>query len=248
MNQWNTELYETKHDFVWEYGADLIDLLAPQTSERILDLGCGTGQLTERLAATSAEVVGLDSSPEAIDKARINYPQIEFRVSDGANFRCDRAFDAVFSNAALHWMQPPEAVVKCIWEALTTGGRFVAEFGAKGNIQNIVTAFNTALLEKQESVYNPWYFPSIGEYGRLLEQQGFKVVYAAVFTRPTELKGRTGLSNWLNMFAAERLSTIELSKRETIIAKTESLLRSTLYREGNWYADYQRIRIMAIKP
>ncbi len=103
MNQWNTELYETKHGFVWEYGADLIDLLAPQTSERILDLGCGTGQLTERLAATSAEVVGMDSSPEAIDKARINYPQIEFRVSDGANFRCDRAFDAVFSNAALHY-------------------------------------------------------------------------------------------------------------------------------------------------
>lgn len=124
MNQWNVGLYEQKHGYVWKYGTDILKTLSPQAKERILDLGCGTGQLTAEIAQSGAEVIGLDSSKAAIAQAQINYPQIEFQVANGADFQFERPFDGVFSNAALHWIQPPEAAASCIWQALKSGGRF----------------------------------------------------------------------------------------------------------------------------
>jgi trans-aconitate methyltransferase len=242
MNQWNVDLYQNKHSYVWEYGAKILEILAPQPGERILDLGCGTGQLTAQIATTGASVVGLDSAKTAIAQARNNYPTIEFQLADGIDFSCDVPFDAVFSNAALHWIKPPEAVINCIWEVLKPGGRLVAEFGGKGNIRQITKALNLALSEPD---YNPWYFPSIAEYSTLLEARGFAVTHARLFARPTQLEGEAGLANWLEMFSGDRLAC-QTSKTE-IIKQIESQLRSQLYRDGHWFADYKRIQIVAIK-
>lgn len=242
MNKWNTKLYEEKHGYVWQYGQQVLELLAPQPKERILDVGCGTGQLTAEIAATGAEVVGIDSSEQAVAKARANFPQIEFVVADGTNFHFDKPFDAVFSNAALHWIQPPAAAVKCIWQSLKPQGRFVAEFGGKGNVEAIINALNSVL----ETPYNPWYFPSIAEYSTLLERQGFEVIYASLRDRPTKLEGERGLANWLEMFAGSHIANYPSTKDE-IITRTEAKLRSLLYRDGNWIADYRRICLVAIK-
>ena len=244
MSKWNVELYEDKHSYVWQYGAKLIEILAPKAGESILDLGCGTGQLTAQIAATGAKVVGIDAAQSAIAQCRQNYPQLEFMVADGADFTVETKFDAVFSNAALHWIKPPVAAVKCIYNALKPGGRLVAEFGGKGNIEQIVTAVNRAF---EQSDYNPWYFPSIGEYSNLLEQQGFRVDSVILFPRPTKLDGENGLANWLEMFAKDRFEEVSPRHKATIINRVEAKLRPSLYRDGHWWADYYRIRITAIK-
>lgn len=246
MNQWNVGLYEQKHSYVWEYGAQILEMLSPQATERILDLGCGTGQLTAEIARSGAEVVGLDRAESAIAKAQANYPELEFRVGNGADFSFQQPFDAVFSNAALHWIHPREAAVKCIWQALKSGGRFVAEFGGQGNVGQIVEALNNVLVKQGCDRYNPWYFPSIGEYSTLLEQQGFTVINMSLLDRPTKLEGETGLANWLAMFAGDYLSAMDNSSQQEIINQVESQLRPSLYRQGDWIADYKRIRVMAI--
>ena len=242
MGQWNVDLYEDEHSYVWEYGADLLEMLAPKSEERILDVGCGTGQLTAQIAKTGAKVVGLDSAESAIAQCCQNYPQIEFIVADGADFSLAKSFDAVFSNAALHWIHPPEKAAQSIYQALKPGGRFIAEFGGKGNIRQIIEAINIALNEPD---YNPWYFPSIGEYTSLLEKQGFEVNYALLFSRPTKLTGEKGLANWVEMFAGDRLNYLSSANKVAAIEQVESQLRSSSYKDGDWWADYYRIRVMA---
>jgi SAM-dependent methyltransferase len=140
LNAWNAEQYEGGHSYVWQFGGRLVELLAPRAGQRILDLGCGTGQLTAEIAAAGAEVVGLDSSPEMLGQARQNYPHLKFVLADATSFRLDQDFDAVFSNAALHWVKNAEAAVRSIASALRPGGRFVAEFGGAGNIVQILAA------------------------------------------------------------------------------------------------------------
>ena len=128
-NNWNSSLYQEKHAFVWHYGENLLQILNPQPTERILDLGCGTGQLTEKIAEADAEVIGIDSAPEMIEKAQQNYPNIKFQVVDARNFELSQPVDAVFSNATLHWIPEADAVISSISKSLKMGGRFIAEFG-----------------------------------------------------------------------------------------------------------------------
>ncbi len=250
-NIWNSDLYEAKHAFVWQYGEDLISLLNPQPGEKILDLGCGTGQLTAQISQTGAEVMGIDHSSTMISTAKANYPQIEFVVADGKNFQLGQLFDAVFSNAALHWILEAKSVINCIWRSLKPGGRFVAEFGGKGNIQAIATALFQVLETKNHldlTEINPWYFPSIGEYTTLLEQQGFDVKYAVLFERPTPLAdGDLGLANWLEMFTNSLLSRLDQTEKAEVIKAVEQQLRPILYDHGKWSADYRRIRVIAWK-
>ena len=260
-NNWNTVLYEDQHDFVWQYGSDVVQLLNPQSGEYILDLGCGTGQLTASIADICTQVVGMDSSAQMISKAKQNYPHIkniEFKVADGRDFQVEQPMDAVFSNASLHWITQAEAVVKSVYQALKSNGRFVAEFGGKGNIESIVSSLRIALVEMGLDINlsrdfvngnsHGWYFPSISEYTTLLEKNGFEVTYAELRDRFTPLNdGDNGLRNWIKMFGGRFLERLTKDEQDRVISNVEDRLHPKLYKNGVWNADYRRIRFVAIK-
>jgi trans-aconitate methyltransferase len=248
LQTWNTALYDNQHAFVWKYGAALIELLAPQPEERILDLGCGTGHLTAQIAAAGAQVLGIDASPEMVAEARRNHPPLRFETADARSFEFGSDFDAVFSNAVLHWVQPPEQAVRKIAAALRPGGRFVAEFGGKGNTQTIIGALLAEGARRGiAELVNPWYFPGIPVYAALLESHGFEVTFATLFDRWTVLEGETGLRNWYEMFAGRLLDRFPSAERESVLATLEQQLRPALYCDGQWRADYRRLRIVATK-
>jgi trans-aconitate methyltransferase len=247
--QWNAQLYDQKHAFVSEYGRELLALLDPQAGETILDLGCGTGRLTKAIADCGAQVVGIDNSPSMIAAARAEYPEIEFIEVDAKRFSFPYSFDAIFSNAALHWILDAESVVRCISSSLKTGGRLVAEFGGKGNIMSIAGALRATLGEHGRADESPWwYYPGIAEYATLLEQHRLEVTFAVLFDRLTKLEeGEAGMRNWIQMFKGELFRDLELDLKDRILNRVEDRLRSTLFRDGSWYADYRRLRIVAVK-
>ncbi len=249
-HDWNSLLYQEKHAFIWQYGENLLQLLNPQPKERILDLGCGTGQLTAKIAEVSGDIIGIDSAPEMIEQAQLNYPQLQFQVADAKNFQLSQPVDVVFSNAVLHWIPQADAVISRIRESLKNGGRFVAEFGGKGNIESIVKALYEALETigfENASNLNPWYFPSIGEYAAKLEKQGFEVTYSHLFSRPTLLQDKdAGLANWIKMFGGNFFKGLSEEEKIMVIQDVEKQLKPKLYQEGNWFADYRRIQVKAI--
>ena len=246
-NQWDARLYDAKHAFVWKQGTALLDLLALQTGERIPDLGCGTGHLTAQIAAAGAEVIGIDSAASMIDQARRSYAQLRFEIADARDFNLAVSFDAVFSNAVLHWIKEPAQVIAAVRRALKPGGRFVAEFGGRGNVQAIVAALDrTTQATGGGRFENPWYFPSIAEYAALLERGGLEVTYAVLFDSPTPLQGEAGMRHWIEMFANDLLTRVAGDKREVFLGKVEEELRPVLYRDGTWFADY-RLRVVACR-
>lgn len=245
MNVWNAERYEGRHSYVWQLGGSLLEVLAPQPGERILDLGCGTGRLTAEIAGSGARVLGLDSSPDMLGQARQNYPQLKFILADATNFRFDEPFDAVFSNAALHWVKNGEGAVESIAAALRPGGRFIAEFGGKGNIASILAALE-AVLGAAAGERCPWWFPGIGEYASLLERHGLEVREASLFQRPTPVEGEHGMEDWIEMFCGSYLRDLGADRAQEKIGELAAHLRPQLYREGVWMLDYRRLRVVAV--
>lgn len=247
-DNWNSSLYDQKHSFVYEYGKDLLALLNLQAEERILDVGCGTGHLTAQIAASGAKVIGLDSSAAMIETAQAAYPNLAFKQADATNFSFAEPFDAVFSNAALHWVLQAEDAVQCMSQALRSGGRFVMECGGKGNITNILTALNQAMMDLgQGEMEQIWVFHSISEYATLLEKHGLEVNQAFLFDRPTKLEGEDGMLNWLRMFGTVRTQKLSDEMREQAFALATEKLRDVQFIDGHWYADYRRLRIIARK-
>jgi trans-aconitate methyltransferase len=250
--RWDSKLYDESFGIITRLGTGVIELLAPRPGEQIIDLGCGTGALTAEIAATGAEVVGIDASEAMIARARELYPQLQFEVAKGEEFTVEAPVDAVFSNAALHWMSPPEEVAASVARALEPGGRFVAEMGGSGNISTIVAAVYQALAEEgipRERVRNPWYFPSIGEYASLLERAGFEVRFMQLFDRPTPLDDcPNGIADWLRMFGGDLLAPVPADRRTRVQERVNDLTRPRLQQEGRWIADYRRLRFMAVKP
>ena len=245
-DRWDSSLYDDRHSFVWQKAGDLIELLNPQPGQRILDLGCGTGHLTAQINARGADVVGLDASASMIAQARQNYPQLKFVLGDARSFRFDEQFDAVFSNAVLHWIPAAAEVVASVGRALKSGGRFVLEMGGKGNISRIVDALTSVLEASGYPAVNPWYYPSAGEYATLLEQHGFQVEALWMFDRWTKLEHpEKGLREWLEMFAGPWFEGIPAQAGREITAQIESRLRASLWREGAWWADYRRLRVIS---
>ncbi|MCY3717950.1 MAG: methyltransferase domain-containing protein [Anaerolineaceae bacterium] len=245
--RWDSALYEAHHGFVSRLGEGLIDLLAPQPGERVLDLGCGTGHLTQQIADSGACVTGLDSDAAMLRQARANYPQLRFIQADGQDFQVDAPFDAIFSNAALHWMPDANGAAACMARALRPGGRLVAEFGGAGNVRRLYEAFCAALGDVGQQVPGrfPWYFPAATAYSALLEAQGFQVLGAQHFPRPTPLDGEDGLRNWYAMFLGEALERLDAGGRERVLDACERQLRPTQWRDGHWVADYVRLRVVA---
>ena len=245
---WAPEAYRTKAGFVAKLGRDLIALLDPKPGERVLDLGSGTGELTAELSATGAKVLGVDAAPEMVEAARRALPELEFTVGDGQRLAFEAEFDAVFSNAALHWMPDADAVARGIARALKPNGRFVAEFGGAGCVATISVA---AAAELRARGHDPqallrWYFPGVVEYASVLDRAGFEPRLLHLFERPTPLEGENGLGDWLAIFMTGARKALG-PKWPDFVAKVADRCRPRLLRDGVWFVDYVRLRLSAIR-
>jgi SAM-dependent methyltransferase len=244
---WDPKNYARNARFVSDLAGPVVELLAPQTGERILDLGCGDGVLSAKLAALGCEVVGVDASEAQLQAARSL--GIDARVADGERLDFDTEFDAVFSNAALHWMRRPDAVIAGVWRALKPGGRFVAEMGGHGCVAKIKQALVDALSRRglDGEAASPWYFPTVEDYSARLRGGGFTVEYAALIPRPTPLPG--DVTGWLETFAQSFTAMLAPADRAAFIAEVRETLRPQLCdAQGQWTADYVRLRFCATKP
>jgi trans-aconitate methyltransferase len=242
---WNPAQYAEHARFVSDLGLPVIELLAPQPGESILDLGCGDGALTIKLVELGCHVVGVDSSTDMIAAARSL--GLNVQVIDGQALPFTNEFDAVFSNAALHWMTHPEPVITGVWRALKPGGRFVGEFGGYGNVTAIITAIEAALSSRGLLVPHPWFFPHPEEYTRLLMSRGFSVESMALMPRLTSLPGDMG--DWLETFAQPYTSVLSVTEKQGCMSEIVDTLRPVLSdAQGRWYADYVRLRFSATKP
>ncbi|MBW8683963.1 methyltransferase domain-containing protein [Chitinophaga rhizophila] len=245
---WNADLYREKHAFVFDYGNSLIEWLQPAAGETILDLGCGTGELTAQIAEKGAKVTGIDSAASMIESAQQHFPGVDFRVADATAFSLEEKFDAVFSNATLHWVRQQEKALDRIYNHLKPGGRFVLEMGGKGNVDDITGALEKA-MQNRGYQYKPfWYFPSVGEYTSLLEEYGFRVNQVHYFDRDTELADpENGIVQWLQMFGSHFLEQVPEEDRQPILQEAQESLRATNFRDGKWYTKYVRLRVKAEK-
>lgn len=252
---WDPGRYARDAGFVAELGRPVVDLLAPRPGERILDLGCGDGALTEVLRDAGVHVVGVDASAEQVAAARDRLAggdgsgDVEVFVMDGQALDFPGRFDAVFSNAALHWMPDADAVIAGVWRALKPGGRFVGEMGGAGNVGVIAKALAAALESRglDGSAANPWFFPSADDYRRRLEAAGFHVCTAELFARPTPVPA--GMGAWLETFAGAYLSPVPAAERGAVLDEvTEAVRPALMDSEGNWTADYVRLRFFAERP
>jgi trans-aconitate methyltransferase len=240
---WNAQGYAKHARFVTDLGSPVLELLAPRTGERILDVGCGDGVLTEKIARLGVTVVGIDSSPDFVAVARQRGLDAFEQDAANMNFRCE--FDAVFSNAALHWIKDADAVITGVARALRPAGRFVAEMGGQGCVKTI----QEALVEELDSrgydgrAAVPWYFPSVEEYGARLAAAGFDTAYIALIPRPTPLPDMMG---WLTTFSGCFTSLLPPDERGDYLGCVLERIRPRLCAEGgHWTADYVRLRFKA---
>ena len=242
---WNPTVYAEVGAFVPALGAGVLEWLAPQPGERILDLGCGDGQLTLKIAASGAQVTGADASPSMVASAKSK--GIDAQVHNAESLPFHAEFDAVFSNAALHWVRDQDAMLAGVHRALKPGGRFVAEMGGQGNIAAIRVAL-IAVLEKhgcagREDGVN--YYPTPQSYAARLATHGFHVQEIQLIPRPTPLP--SGMADWLTTFRSGVLESIPEPLRSTVVEETVALLKPALCDEqDNWVGDYVRLRFIAI--
>jgi trans-aconitate methyltransferase len=242
---WNPDSYSKNARFVSELGEPLLKLLEPKPREHILDLGCGDGALTAEILAAGAVVIGVDSSLAQVQAACQR--GLNALVMNGQQMGFKHGFDAVFSNAALHWMKPPERVIEGVSNLLRPSGRFVGEFGGKGNVQTIRAALHAGLRKRDIDpwVVDPWYYPSPEEYTALLHKYGFAVEYIELIPRPTQLPG--DIVDWLGIFAQPFTNSLHQSERGNFLREIRNGVEPTLRKsDGTWFADYVRLRFKAV--
>ncbi len=246
--KWNPELYDGSHSFVWKLAGEVLALLDAKPGERVIDLGCGTGHITKQLADRGVDVVGVDASREMIAEARRLHPTLRFEIGDGRSFDLRESFDAVFSNAALHWMPEQERVFGRVFAHLRPGGRFVFEMGGARNLLAIRQAMAHGLHElgaPLAAAAESNSYLSVTQACALLDRAGFEVVHATWTDRPTPLEGERGLRAWIEMFGASWLAWVPERERERFFTLAENHARPHLFREGRWMADYTRLRVRA---
>ncbi len=244
---WLADEYEKQARFVFEEAEEILRWLDARPGERILDLGCGSGVIAQRLMRQGCNVLGLDVDADMLRAAKAR--GVTVVRGSGEQLPFEREFDAVFSNAALHWMtNTPQSVAEGVFRALKPGGRFVAEFGGHGNVAAIITGLRAVARRRgaDESLAAIWYFPSPEDYGALLERTGFGVERIELAPRPTLLPGSLG--DWLNVFCPVFLAQFG-EEAPAVIAEVEDLLRPVLCDSaGRWTVDYMRLRVLARKP
>lgn len=243
---WDPEAYARDGAFVHGLAGGVLEWLAARPGESILDLGCGDGQLTARIAAIGVDVRGLDASAAMVAAARQRGISAVNANAERLPFP-DAAFDAVFSNAALHWVRDHDSMMAEVHRVLKPGGRFVAEMGGHGNIAAIRVGLMAVLgrhgFGDAEDGVN--YYPTPEAYSRRLEQHGFKVDRIALIPRPTPLE-KTGMEGWLRTFRRGVLEKLPEALRTTVVHECCALLAPALRDEdGNWVADYVRLRFAA---
>ena len=244
--KWNATDYVNHASFVPALGAPVLALLAPEAGERILDLGCGDGTLTREIAERGCQVLGVDSSAAMVEAAMAR--GVPARVVDALDLDFSEEFDAVFSNAALHWMREPACVARHVHRALRPGGRFVGEFGGEGNVVVLRDAMAQVFANHPDfgEFDSPWYLPSDEEYRAVLEAAGFRVPYIELIPRPTELK--TGVIPWLQIFTAGIVEHLAPEQKDAFYAKVVEIVRPHLFSaDAGWMADYVRLRFIAVK-
>ncbi len=244
---WDPDRYARNARYVADLGAPVIELLAPREGERILDLGCGDGALTEKLVQAAVSAVGADASEEMVRAARAR--GIDARAVSAYELPFEREFDAVFSNAALHWMLDADRMISRVARSLRPGGRFVAEMGGHGCCAAIVVAISAVLARRgiDARALNPWYFPTADEYRARLERAGFEVDYIALIPRPTPLPA--GIEGFLETFAGNFFRDLASEDRTRAKAEIAELLKPALCDgAGRWTADYMRLRFAAHLP
>lgn len=247
---WNAEKYTSDFSFVHQYGNNVVELIDAAAGSSVLDLGCGNGALTKVLYDKGYKVKGIDASEELLNIARKEYPAIKFMQGDAANFAIHEPVDVVFSNAVFHWIDKEKQpdMMKCVYNALKENGQFVFEFGGFNNNRIIHNALANIFQEHDFCYEMPFYFPTIGEYAFLLENTGFRVKYAVLFDRLTELKGENGMEDWIKMFIKMPFTAVQSEQeKEEIINQAVTELKKDLFIDGKWYADYVRIRMKAVR-
>ena len=243
---WNVQEYKESASFVPQLGTPVMELLAPQKGEKILDLGCGDGKLTLEIKKCGCDVLAIDSSIAMVNAAK--QLGLNAQILNGESLNFNQEFDAVFSNAALHWMTNSHQVAAGVYQALKPKGRFVGEFGGKGNIQDIVVTMSAIFQEFPEfgEFNNPWYFPSVAEYSKVLTKAGFNMEYIELIPRPTPLSN--GITPWLKIFANGITNHLNKEQQEIFIKEAETRLYPLIFSETQgWVADYVRLRFKAIK-
>ncbi|MFM0718710.1 methyltransferase domain-containing protein [Paraburkholderia strydomiana] len=245
--KWSSELYESNARFVGDLADSAIQLLNPQAGERILDIGCGDGYLTEKIAASGAIMTGLDYSPELIAAAKAR--GLDTRFGNAEQMEFSNEFDAAFSNAALHWMRRADALVRGVEKALKPGGRFIGEFAGARNAYYIRQALHEALTRRgyKADEIDPWYLPESREYQEVLEAGGFRVAHVELFDRPVVID--YPVRDWIKTFGSPYLTVLPEEERGPMLDEiTHQLTPRLLGNDGRWTIDYTRLRFRAEKP
>ena len=245
--KWNAEGYTKDFQFVHKYVEDILNLIDAEKCMKILDLGCGNGALTRKIADMGVEAIGMDASMEMLNVAKSNYPELTFMQDNATKFTLDEPVDCIFSNAVFHWIDDQDELVGSISESLKVNGQLVCEFGGKGCAETIHSALQKAFEKRGLKYKRTFYFPTIGEYAPILEKHGLKVLYATLFDRKTALIGEDGMKEWIKMFVTLPFESLDKVLTEEIIEEAVQELKPILYEDETWYADYVRIRIKAQK-
>lgn len=246
IQRWSAELYDTKAKFVGDLANEAVDMLDIKEGERILDLGCGDGYLSQKLVDKGAIVVGADFSPELVTTARDR--GIDARHYNGEELDFENEFDGAFSNAAMHWMKRADAVAEGVYKALKPGGRFVGEFAGKKNAEIIRTAIHAALDARgfDSAKIDPWYLPDEAMYRPVLDGAGFSVKYLSLFDRPVVIDYH--VSDWIRTFGSPYLALLTDNQKEDLLTEVTAKIKPDLCdANGQWTIDYTRIRFLAVK-
>ena len=246
--EWNAQKYHETCGRVTEHGIKLVDILRKMRCNRVLDLGCGTGVLTNEIAGFAHEVTGIDSSSAMIEKAKTTYPNLEFIVMDACSLHWENYFDVVFSNAVFHFIKTQDILLNNIHKALIKNGTLVCEFGASGNIAGLLDAIAEACKKRGKAYSLRFYYPTHDEYSDILEKHGFSVESIITYDLDTQLKeGELGLRNWINQIFNVEMEWFDISEREEILKEIEADLRPVQWDGLNWHLPNRRIQVIAHK-